>query len=107
MQNFITDLGQLQFAWGLVDGWATVPNGQSLLDGPGNDVHVPTHKGEAVHIDAISCIVDMFIYGGDPEMFLKPVPKDISKCGIKTNSNVEYLVGGHTYVTKSQQHVFM
>ena len=37
-----------------VKGFTIDPDARGLLDGPGNTVCLPTHKGEIVHIDLMS-----------------------------------------------------
>ena len=35
-----------------------------LLDGPGDTLYLPAHNGEAVHIDGVSCSLNMLVNGG-------------------------------------------
>ena len=64
LQDFIPDVGQLEFAQVATEGWVINPYEHGLLEGPGNDMDLSAHNGETVHIDAMPWDATMFIDGG-------------------------------------------
>ena len=49
MQDLIPNVSFLELVYILVKGWIIEPDVHSLLDGPGEAVHLSTHYGEIVH----------------------------------------------------------
>ena len=76
MEDLIPNVSQLELASVPVEGLIVEPDVYSLLDGPGDVVHLPTYYGEIVQTDAITRGVTMVKDGGgDREIFLEPFPK--------------------------------
>ena len=57
-------VGQLQLLNIPIQEWIIDPDVHGLLDGPWDIVGLPTHYGEVVHNDMMSCGIDMVIDGG-------------------------------------------
>ena len=69
---------QLELAFVPIREWIIDPNVHGLLDGPGDDVCLPTHYVENVHTDAMTLGVTMVIEGeGGPEIILEPFLKGL------------------------------
>ena len=74
-QDLIPYLVQLEFTNVLIEEWIIDPDAHGLLDGS-YVLPLPTHYGEVINTDMITCSVDMIIDGGrDPKMFPDPFPK--------------------------------
>ena len=53
LHDFITDRGQLEFAYFPVEGWIIDPEVHSLLDDSSSAMCLPTNYGKNVHTDAM------------------------------------------------------
>ena len=53
LQDLNQDEGQLEPVYVPIKGWIIDLDVHSLLDGPGDTLHLPTHNGKIVHNDAM------------------------------------------------------
>ena len=70
LPDLISNVGQLEIAQVVIEGWVINPYEQDLLDGPSNAIHLPAHNGETVHIDTMFTMVKVSTLIQCPEMLL-------------------------------------
>ena len=63
-QECIPYVGQLKLVNVHIEGWIIDPDVYGLYGGPYDDVYLPTHNGEVVHLCVMTCGVGMVINGG-------------------------------------------